>query len=65
MIATATFSTIWYRVSGSWRMRLVKYMGCWVLSFSWTSAELSAFADAAIYIIRVRERSGLDRTGGW
>jgi len=65
MIARATFSTIWYCVSGFWRMWLVKYMGCWVLSFSWTSAELTTFVDATMYIMRGRERSGLARTGGW
>jgi len=42
----------------------VKYIGCWLLSFSWTSAELTAFVDAAIYITRGRLRSGLARTGG-
>ena len=42
-------------------MRLVKYIGYWVLSLSWTSAELTAFV---VYIIRGRERFGLVRTGG-
>jgi len=42
----------------------VKYMGCWVLSFSWTRAELSAPADAAMYMTRGRLRSGLVRIGG-
>jgi len=45
-------------------MQLVKYMGCWVLSFSWTSAELTAFAEAIMYIIRGREGSSLAKTGG-
>jgi len=35
-----------------------------MLSLSWTSAELTAFVDAAMYIIRGRERFGLVRTGG-
>jgi len=42
----------------------VKYIGCWVLSLSWTSAELMAFVDAAMYITSGRERSGLVRIGG-
>jgi len=42
----------------------VKYMGCWVLSFSWTTTELSALADVAMYIMRGRLRSGLVRIGG-
>jgi len=42
---------------------MVKYMGCWVLSFYWTSVKLTAFVDPAMYIIRGRERSGLARTG--
>jgi len=45
-------------------MWLVKYIGCWVLSFSWTSAELTTFVDAAMYITRGRWRSGLVRIGG-
>jgi len=39
-------------------------MGCWVLSFSWKSAELTAFVDAAMYITRGRWRSGLVRIEG-
>jgi len=42
----------------------VKYIGCWVLSLSWTSAELMAFLDAAMYITSGRERSGLVKIGG-
>jgi len=40
----------------------VKYMGCWVLSFSWTSVELTTFVNAAMYIT---SRSVLVRIGGW
>jgi len=42
----------------------VKYMGCWVSSFSWTSAELTMFVNADMYIMRGRLRSGFVRTRG-
>ena len=42
----------------------MNYMGCWVLSFSWTNVELTTFVDANMYIMRGRLRSGFVRTGG-
>ena len=42
----------------------MKYIGCWVLSFSWTSAELMTFVDAVMYIMKGRLRFCFMRTGG-
>jgi len=60
----ASFSTIWYLVSGSCSVLLTKYTGCCVPSTSWTRAALTVWSVAVIYTSRGWLMFGLWRMGG-